>query len=84
VAAKSTKKRNKALDALDTLRAKGATAATFNSDGSIASVTFAATPAAQPVPAAKPAVVEEILASPKWPRTDLDGLDELPAYGEGN
>lgn len=75
---------------LTALRESGALAATFHPDGSLASVTFAppAAPASvanAPAPEpAKPAVVEEILASPKWPRTDLDALDQLPAYGEGN
>ena len=81
------RKRNKALDGLATLKASGAVSATFHPDGTVASVVFGAPEQPAPVaPAVSPAnVAAEILASPKWPRTDVDALDELPSFdGEQN
>lgn len=72
-------KHRRAKANLDQLRIAGATAATFHPDGSIASVTFAAVVAAPVAPAVKSQGVEEVLSRP-YPKTDLDGLDDLPAY----
>jgi hypothetical protein len=69
--------------ALADLREAGATAATFHDDGTIASVTFAPVVAATAVasrPLATVNVAAEILASPLWPKSDLDVLDKLPDY----
>ena len=84
------RKRNKALDGLATLRASGALSATFHPDGSVASVVFGAVEArpdtAMPGQVRLPpaAVADEIVASPLWPKTDLDGVDGLPSFDEGN
>ena len=80
------RKRNKALDGLATLKASGAVSATFHPDGTVAAVVFGASPSVPSATVASPATVAaEILASPKWPRTDVDALDDLPSYdGEQN
>jgi hypothetical protein len=82
----ATKKRNKALDGLAKLRSSGALSATFHPDGTVASVVFGASPSPVAPPVASPAnVTAEILASPLWPRTDIDALDKLPSFdGEQN
>jgi hypothetical protein len=84
VAEKKTRKRNKALDGLASLRAAGATTATFHQDGSVASVTFAAAePRSFPLAAEPPPIIQEILTAPR-PKSDLDVLSELPSYEDSN
>lgn len=80
------RKRDTTRVALAALRESGAVSATFHEDGTVASVNFGplAVATAPVSPVVPTPMVQEILASPSWPKTDLDALDDLPSYEDKN